>query len=151
MLDVKVIGDKVVVSNMTGLAGEMPNAIKRGVTRIAKGVHREAYAWLSGAAGAPGGYPVPVRTGHLRRMLDWLQPGQSKTAEWGTVSAATNEAVVYDSAIYSDVIHEGKGSSAKFGPRQFLTDALERFNTGDRVTVILEQEVQKDIVKRGMA
>lgn len=153
MLDVKVIGDKVVINNLTGIAGDMPKGIIRGVTRIAKGVHREAYAWLSGSAGAPpGSYPpVPVRIGHLRRMLDWLQPGQAKTAEWGTVSAGTNEAVVYDSAIYSDVIHEGRGSSAKFGPRQFLTDALERFNTGDRAKVILEEEVQKDIDKRGMA
>lgn len=152
MLEVKVTGDRIVISNLQGIAGDMPQAIQRAVSRIAKGVHREAFHWLSGAAGAPGGYPVPVRTGHLRRMLNWLQPGQSKTDTGGaTFSAATNEAVVYDSAVYADWIHEGKGSSAKFGPRQFLYDALERFNVGDQAKRILEEEVQKDIDKRGMA
>lgn len=173
MLDIQVTvqGDKVLIDGLNKLAAEMPKAIDRGLVRVAKGIHREAHVWLSGAGGVyetktskksgkqyrkkvanteAGGYPVPVRTGNLRRMLDWLKPGESKQGEAGTFTAGPHEVVIYDSAEYANVIHEGKGSSAKFGPRRYLTDALEKFNQGARIASILQEEIAAEIAKKGM-
>jgi hypothetical protein len=180
MLDLKVTidRDKAVIDNLGAISANMLNAIKRGLSRIAKGVHREVFDYLSGAGGAgkqqrrkpaegertsftnkstgrhitfsllegAGAYPVPVRRGNLRRLLDYVEPGETKTvADGSTSTAAPDEAVVYDSAEYARVIREGTGSSAKFGPRDYLTDGLERFNQGDRIVKIIEEEIAKEI------
>jgi hypothetical protein len=112
---------------------------------------RKSSSWgQSNSLGArPGSYPVPILTGHLRRLLDWLSPGDSITGESGTFSAGPNEVVIYDSAAYADVIKRGKWTSAGFGPRDFLGDALTRFNEGARIAQILEEEIQFEIAKRG--
>ncbi|HAR46635.1 MAG TPA: hypothetical protein DCS05_10875, partial [Nitrospiraceae bacterium] len=90
MLDLKVTidNDKVVILGLEKLAAEMPGAVKRGLRRSGAGIYAIAMQWLSGKGGgtttysrewsaggevrtkkkygaAPGGYPVPVRTGHL--------------------------------------------------------------------------------------
>lgn len=170
MLDiqVKIEGEKVVISNLQGFTKEIPQAIDRGLNRIAKGVHREAYAWLSGpgskasikkgvAGSGAGSYPVPVRTGHLRRSLDWLKPGETKSGEAGTFTAGQHEVVIYDSAEYALAIHEGRLTTRQgvnyspiYGKRPFLTDALEKFNKGDRIAKTIEEEIQKEIEKRGL-
>ena len=93
-----------------------------------------------------GGYPVPVRTGNLKRLLDWLDPGETK----GVFSAGQMEVVVYDSALYASVIHQGTGSSAKFGPRPFMTDALNKFNQGNGISGILNTEISAEIARRGL-
>lgn len=98
----------------------------------------------------PGSYPVPVLTGNLRRMLNWLSPGQTKSGEAGTFTAGDMEVVVYDSAAYADVIRSGKWTSKGFGPRPFLEDALTRFNEGARIKQILEEEIQAEIEKGGL-
>lgn len=154
MLDIRVEvrGDKVVIDGLNRMAEGIPGAIRRGLERVAKGIHRDAYIWLSGpgakASGTPGGgYPIPVRTGNLRRLLDWLRPGESKTGPAGTFTAGQNEVVVYDSAEYAHVIHEGRGSSAKFGPRKYLDDALARFNQGARVGQIIGEEINREVNK----
>jgi hypothetical protein len=97
-------------------------------------------------AGA-GAYPVPVRTGMLRRLLDWLHPGQTKTGPAGSFSAGRHEVVIFDSAQYHASIHEGFGSSAKFGPRRFLTDGLEKYNQGNRIKGNIEHELATEIAK----
>lgn len=173
MLDLQVTiqGDRVVVANLQRYARELPHAVDRGLKRVVRGLHRLAYEWLSAAGamsasnvvgtfgftkksgeairhdlyGDAGGYPVPVRTGHLRRMLDWLDPGESKTGEAGAFTAGPHEVVLFDSAIYAGVIHEGSGSSAKFGPRRYAADALERFNQGSRIVAILEEEIGREL------
>jgi hypothetical protein len=94
-----------------------------------------------------GGYPVPFRTGNLKRLLDFVPPGQSK----GDFSAGPMEAIVYNSAQYANVIHEGKGSSAKFGARPFLTDALNTFNQGGLIEATIEDEIHTALAKRGLA
>lgn len=96
-----------------------------------------------------GGYPVPVRTGHLRRMLDFLYPGQSKSGPSGTFTAGPMETVIFNSAAYASAIHEGRNSSAKFGPRSFLTDALMRFNEGAQIKRIVEEEINREIARIG--
>lgn len=160
MLDISISiqGDKVLIAGLDKLAHDgIPRAIDRGLNRIAKGIHRSAYDFLSGPGSKQsikkggayaGGYPVPVRTGNLRRLLDWLKPGESKTGPAGTFTAGAHEVVIYDSAEYANVIHEGTGSSAKFGRRPYLTGALDFFNQGDRIKKTVEEEIQKEIDRR---
>lgn len=173
MLDIKVTieGDKVIIQNLEHIAGAIPSAIQRGIARAATGVFRRAQYFLHGSGGASrqvrtdyagftkktgekvifrsysgaGAYPVPTRTAGLLNALDWLYPGSSKTGKDGKIYAAQpNEAMVYDSALYANVIHEGLGSSAKYGPRRYLTDALEQFNQGARIVQIIEEEIAKE-------
>ena len=167
MLDIKVTitGDTAVISNLDRFIEKAPGAVNRALSRIARDVERIAFDLLSGSGAqgeysstgrwkkreesvSAGGYPVPVRKGHLRRMLDWLKPGQTKTHAIGTFTAGENEVIVYDAAEYADVIHEGRGSSEKFGERPYLTDALQRFSSpsgqgfgSGRITDILEEEL----------
>lgn len=94
-----------------------------------------------------GGYPVPVRTGNLKRLLDFVDPGQSK----GSFAAGPLEVIVYDSAEYASTIHEGTGSSAKFGRRPYLEDALKSFNADDGIANAIENELNIEIKKRGLA
>ncbi len=176
MLDVRVTieGDKVAIDNLDQLAGKVPAAIDRALKRIAKGVHRDAYDWLSGpgrsqmklvqrhktlkdlnrsntrgqsdSLGAkPGSYPVPVITGNLRRMLDWLAPGETRTGAAGTFTAGSGEVVIFDSAVYAHVIHDGTWTSGSFGKRPFLTDALAQFNQGEQIKRIIEEEISAEI------
>lgn len=168
MLDIRVTveGDKVVIAGLQAMGMKIDKAIKRGLTRSAKGIYDDAYKWLSGPGSIyetrtsktgkqyrkkiadilPGQYPVPVRTGHLRRLLGWLKPGASKTTEGMTFTAGPFESVVYDAAKYSEVIHEGKGTSARHGPRPYLADALKRFNQGNKIKHILEEEIRSGIL-----
>jgi len=175
MLDLQVTiqGEKVIIEGLNKLADEFPQAIIKGITRSAISIYQQAYQWLSGSGAqgtskevtsrtgrrylkwqkvsvASGGYPVPVRTGWLRRMLNWLKPGESKTGEAGTVQAGPNEVIIYNAAAYGTAIHEGLGSSKKFGPRKFLTDAFEMFNRGLGLQMALSDEIQKAKAKAGL-
>jgi hypothetical protein len=156
MLSVRadIQGDKVVIQGLSYFAGRFPAAVERGLSRVGKGVFRVAHGYLSGPGAkassvSPGGYPVPVRTGHLRRLLGWLKPGQSKTAEGLTFTAGKMEIVVFNSAEYARPVHEGKGSSSDYGQRAFLVDGFRRFNGSGRSAEILEEEVGKEIGRAG--
>jgi hypothetical protein len=164
------------LEGLNQLAANMTQTTNKGSIRVAKGIYREANVWLSGAGGASkrvrsdytgftkksgqavsfrsyqgaGRYPVPIRAGNLKRLLDWLEPGQTKQGEAGTFTAGPNEVVIYDSAEYADTIHEGKGSSAKYGPRPYMTDALEIFNTGSLIRQMVDEEIQKEIDEKGL-
>jgi hypothetical protein len=91
----------------------------------------------------PGSYPVPVESGHLRRSLDFVPPGRSKTAGGQTFRAGRGEAVLFDSAEYSGVILDPKPgeSSHQYGPRPFLTDGLERVD----IVGNIENEIAKEL------
>ena len=167
MLDIRVTieGQKVVIEGLQKLGPKINAATRRGLERIGKGVFGQAYYWLSGPGSVfenrtsksgkqyrkkvadylPGGYPVPVRIGHLRGRLAWLKPGEAKSADGQTFFAFLNETVIYDSADYAEDIFEGKGTSAKYGPRDALQDGLARFNQGGRIKDILEEEIQKEL------
>ncbi len=138
-----VQNDRIIIDGLREAAAEMPAAIRRGLTTAAIGVHGQTFDKLSGAKGPAGEYPVPVVTGHLRRLLDWLKPGASKSGEAGTFSAGEMSTVVFDSASYAFAIHEGKGSSTKFGARPFLSDGFDQFNEGDKIVSILNDEIAK--------
>lgn len=152
------------------IATAYPSAVRNGLSRIVKGMHAVAMARLNGAGGAgrkqqisgpsrgftkksgesinfkqqflgAGADPVPVRTGNLKRLLNFVTPGQTKSGAGFSVHAGPMEAILYNSAEYSNVIHEGLSSSAKYGPRRFLVDALEKFKQGE-MAAILEDELQ---------
>lgn len=157
MLDLRVDvqGDKVVLRGLQRIERQMPHVAARGLARIAQGIHRDAHENLSGAGAkesnvAGGAYPVPVRTGHLRTHLDWLKPGKSKTSGGVHFIAADDEAIVFNSAAYGRAIHEGAGSSAKFGPRRYITDAAEHYLAGGKAEAILDDEIDKELKWGGL-
>lgn len=173
MLDISLTieGDKAIIEGLNKLSKDLHPAAMRGLQKSAIGIYGEAHKFLSGAGAKgiskevtsrtgkkylkwekqsvpAGGYPVPVRTGWLRRSLAWLKSGESKTGEAGTFTAGPDEVVIYNPAAYAHAIHEGRGSSAKFGPRPFLTDAFKKFNEGDRILKNVEDEIRKAIKER---
>jgi len=176
MLDIHVSieGHKVIIEGLSKYAHEVPGAIKKGLTRSAKGIYNDAFLYLSGPGAKgiskevtskktgkkylkwtkqfipAGGYPVPVRTGHLRRMLDWLKPGETKTNKYGAFRAGANEVIIYDPIPYAKPIHEGTWTQRRHGKRPFMTNALQKFNQGDRIKAILEEEIQKAKGKAGI-
>jgi hypothetical protein len=177
MLDVKIIpseNNKVVLDGLQRLGDNFRPAAMRGAGRAAAGIYEGSLRWLSGSGGAgkkkrrdyvgfhnkktgkdqmfreymdSGGYPVPVRTGHLRRMSDWLAPGESKSGDVGTITAGENEFLVFNSASYALAVFEGLGSSAKFGPRNAIMDAFEYFNHGGQIQQLVSEEVRREINK----
>ncbi len=176
MLDIKASleGDKVIIDGLENLAEHLTDTIQRGLSKIAGGVYDRAFAFLSGPGAkgtseyrvskktgkkylkytkrdtpiAAGQYPVPVRTGFLQSALDFLEPGETKNAFGETFTAGPLEAIVFDAAEYAKTIHEGLGSSAKYGPRQFITDAFEKFNQGERAAQTLDEEIAEEIKKQ---
>jgi hypothetical protein len=159
MLDIRatIEGDRVLIEGLGRFARNTPEAVERGLERVVVGVHREAFDLLSGPGAKrsnvnAGEYPVPVRTGYLRQMLDYVLPGESKTGDVGTFTAGDLEAIVFNSALYAEAIHEGVFTSPKgykyspaFGPRPFMDDAYEKFDQGGRVAGILEEEIMKEM------
>ena len=173
MIDLQITmdGEKVIIEGLQKLAQAIPGAIREALNEIAPKIHRIAYEYLSGAGAKgktqgtayrdasgkwkikgqrwtkqsvpAGGYPVPVRSGWLRQMLDWLRPGETKTLDGRSVTAGTNEVIIFDAALYANVIHQGTGSSAKFGPRPFITNALQMFNEGGRIRQIVLDKIEK--------
>lgn len=155
-LNVELRGDKIVLSGLRELAVDLPRIAQGTVRRIAAGVYRRASDWLGGAGAKAsnvpsGGYPVPVRTKHLLGSLGWVAPGASKSSNGLTFAAGPMEAIVYDSALYAWTVHEGRGSSAKFGRRPFLEDAFKDFNASGKIVAIAEAEVKKAIAAKGLA
>ena len=169
MLDlwISTKGNKIIISGLGHLIKEIPGVLQRGLSRSAEDIYHKAFDFLSGPGAKgeyssgrwkkrkspvpAGGYPVPVRTGHLRTLLDWLEPGETKIGFGGSFTAGSMEAIVYDSAEYAMDIHEGKRSSKKYGPRRYITDAFEAFNQGGKFEKTLEDEIQKEIRKHGLS
>lgn len=130
-----------VIRYLDTLAANLKVAFKKGITKSTIGVHRSVMDHLSGAKGSPGDFPVPVITGNLRRLLDFLPPGQSKQAGGVSFTAGEFAGVVYDSARYADVIRHGTHSSRKHGPRDYMWDGLKAFGGSARVAEYLLQEI----------
>jgi len=147
---VKVYGNQAVVANLAAVRRYMPVAIDRGLANIARHIHRRAIRLLNnkgkkGSQVPPGEYPVPVRTGHLKRSLDWLEPGESKDTEVGRFRARHGEAVVFDSARYAMAVHEGLFTHTKFGRRPYAEDALEEFARSGGIVKELEKQVRNEL------
>lgn len=174
MLDLKITieGHKVVIEGLQKLGTKINAATRRGLTRIGGGIFGGAYYWLNGAGSKgrtsgvaikengkwkiknqkwtpqsipAGGYPVPKRSGHLLELLAWLKPGETNSIDGQTFFAFMNETVIYNSADYAETIFEGKGTSAAYGPRDALKDGLARFNQGNKINDIMEEEIHKEL------
>jgi len=110
---------------MDAIAKRIPNALDKGLSRWVVLAHREAMRNLSGPglkkSNVPGGaYPVPVRTGHLRRSEDYVMPGRSKHG----IAAPHGQAYLVNTAAYASDVHDGMGRHVHFGKREFAADAV---------------------------
>lgn len=100
----------------------VPAAVAVGVRNIVTAVEIEAEKNLRGAGtSAPGSYPVPVRTGFLRRGLG--------------STASGNRGLVFNAANYARKIHDGfqpfGNPIARAVPaRAFFDDALAAVDAG---------------------
>lgn len=168
-LNVTLKGEKVVLDGLTSFAHNIrAKAIPRGLRRIVKGTAAEALQnFLTGpvrgfktktsssgrqraVAQKPelaGGYPVPMLSGNLRRLLGWVFPGQTKLSNNLTFEAGPMEALIFDSAEYAMTIHEGTDSSSEYGPRPFMDDAFAAFNAGARTKDIIEEEIELEQIR----
>lgn len=180
-ISISLEGDKLVIENLNAMPRLVHLASNRGLKKVAIGVSRLSVDYLNngGAKGtstwktskktgkeylswkkndAPvssGAYPVPTRTGHLKRLMFFLGADESKTVTYSDIKdrkqyssefkTGPNEVIVFNAAHYSRVIHEGLGSSAKFGRRPFLHDALQKFNAGDNIVHIVTREIEKGL------
>lgn len=108
-------------------AEKLTEAVARGLRRVAAAIDRAQVKNLSGA-GAPGTYPVPARTGHLRQ------------SHFFTVESDVL-AFVGNTARYAIDIHEGRSSSSKYGRRPFLDDAAEAVRAVDEFAFEVRREV----------
>lgn len=102
-------------------ARKLDAAAARGLRKIITRVDREQVKRLSGGlADAPGAYPVPARTGHLRRETFFEMVGDT-------------QAIAGNAATYAAAVHEADGgsSSAKFGRRPYLEDAVNAVDALD--------------------
>lgn len=157
-VDVTSTGERVLVSGLTHAAAIMPNTVRGALTKVAIGVCRAAMDNLNGSvSSAAGSYPpVPVRTGNLKRLTWFLKPQSTSGRNFSgdadsTFSSPPFGIIVYNTAEYSKAIHDGTGSSARFGPRKFLTDALNTFNQGNQIANIINSDVNAELLRRGLS
>ena len=129
------------IKALEGLSASMKErCITRIATRVGKDVFRRAFELLSGArTDPPGSYPVPVRTGNLRRYLWALFPGESTGGIKGKYDVGPGMAYVGDSADYADAIHSS---------RPFLTDAADEVL--GRAALIGDEVVAEEVRAYGL-
>lgn len=102
-------------------AAALPKAIRRGTRNVLLTVERQAVKNLSGA-GAPGSYPVPIRTGNLRRSMGVRQESE-------TVGYVFNRAR-HARAIHAGFKPYGNPHAHVIPARPFLDDAAASVDTG---------------------
>lgn len=107
-------------------------ALARAMRRALVAVEGAAADQLSGS-GAPLSYPVPVRTGYLRRAL-------------GSKLVSQTEGLVFNTANYAHAVHSGRvgvGYGRKgvrqVAARPFLEDALKKARPGDMIFQAMER------------
>lgn len=109
--------------------GELRTAITFHLSRAALAVERAQVRRLSGG-GQPYSYPVPVRTGHLRRSTFVRKLGEFEFAVGNTAD--------YAHAVHSGKVREFAGRNkpriVQRSPRPFLDDAVEDAKPEDIVS-----------------
>lgn len=114
-------------------AGAWTRAVAAGLRDVAITVERAAEKNLrGGGSAAPGSYPVPVRTGNLRRSL------QSRFDE--------RQSMVINSAVYARAIHEGfqpygNPKARRIGRRPFLQDAVDSIDATEIMAIRINKEL----------
>ena len=116
-----------VVSRIRRLADLFPKALDRGLGKWVLRASRLSKDYLSGYGGTGiwqrhniGGYPVPVRTGSLRRSDNYILPGRTKSG----ISTRHGQAALINTSVYAGPLHEGTGPHYRYGQRQFHVDAV---------------------------
>ena len=162
-ISVTIENEKVILEGLEGFSEDIrTKAIPEALREIASGTAREAIRFLEGPKrglktvkakgsgrqratpqGEAGGYPVPRLTGNLHRLLQWLGPNRTTESEGKSFTTGPMDAVIFNSAEYANVIHDGTGTSAKYGARPFLNDAFEAFNSGERAKKIVEEKIDE--------
>jgi hypothetical protein len=119
-----VTNARKVAGIFAGRAVRWREAVARGVRKATVAVERAAAKRLTGK-GEPMSYPIPVRTGYLRRSLG--------------VRVLETEGMVFNVAEYAWAIHEGRKDIPKLNKRRpFLEDALRDANPG----LVIQAEVR---------
>ena len=108
---------------------EIGPALRRFNQRIAALVEQGARKNLTGA-GAPGSYPVPIRTGALRGSL---------ASESDQTSATIFATAEYAGAVHVGYRAYGRPNGKVIPPRPFLADALEQTDIPGELNAALEQ------------
>lgn len=115
-------------------------SLDRGMTMALLAVERAQVKNLSGG-GAPFSYPVPVRTGNLRRSA-----GHSRES--------LTSGYVFNTAAYAGAVHSGHVSewtgrgehrTVDRTARPFLTDAVEQ----SKPSMIVQAEISKGLMQAG--
>jgi len=116
-------------------AQRLTAALRRGMKRALLLVEKDASQRLSGSGSStPGAYPIPVRSGNLRRGLGVRRLGDTS----GLVFNRSN----YARAVHSTGFHAYGNERAPFyEPRPFLSDAIEAVNPTDVVRAELAKAV----------
>lgn len=117
---------------MRGRAAAVERSVRGFLAEVASAVERGAKQRLSGPSNAtsPGNYPVPRPTGDLWRGMGIDAPRRGG-AGW--------RVVVFNDAPHATVIHEGLHTSARFGPRRFMTDAADQVDQVARLQAWMER------------
>ncbi len=99
---------KQIAARFLSRAKGTQRAVLAGLTAVAVAINKEQVENLSGS-GDKGGFPVAVRSGHLRR-----------SADMEVVGGANPHADVINTAVYAAKIHNSNGP--------FLEDARKKVN-----------------------
>lgn len=108
-------------------AALLDDALRRGMRRALVAVDAQASRNLSGSGEAPArSYPIPVRTGFLRRA-------------GGVRQVSATSGLVFNRARYARAIHTdgfkpyGNPRAATVDPRPFLQDAVDKVDPASMV------------------
>lgn len=132
--DGKYLGERLIEAN------------KEGLEQLGKSVLKNAVKHLSGEGSKyinivgkyrrrkkeeivpPGSYPVPVRTGNLRRLTNYASPGSTAKVKDKSYKVEDNEVLIFNGAGYAKSVHNGIGRNSKHGPRTYMTDGFKDTN-----------------------
>ncbi len=113
-------------------------AVSRGTRSALLAVETEAVKNLSGSnADQPGAYPVPVRTGQLRRDRTVQQPQPGL----GLISFMSDYAWAIETGVVTQWAGRGKTRRAQVGARPFAQDAVDRVDPAHFVIDAVSQVI----------
>jgi len=118
---IRVISDvKSTIKRLKRYEKGIQKSLNRGLSKWVLMAHKSARRLLSGSGkSAAGAYPVPVRTGQLRRAQDYILPGKSKHG----ITARQGDAYLVNTVRYAAAIHK-KRPFAQDGINQTRSEGM---------------------------
>jgi len=176
MYRIEITGDRVLVKNLDQYdKGISDRALPKALKAIGRDVVGKATELLTGNRtgvktltskndiertvrtnpSVSGAYPVTIFTGNLRRLAGMVNPGETVSSDdraGGEISytAGPEEVIIFNSAFYASMIHEGLGSSEKYGARPFLDDAIEAIHSSGNMDNRIIEELEKEKINSGL-